>query len=60
MTEPARHFDDEEEAERRALQAAIDTARADVAAGRVVPHEEVREWLLKLAQGENAPRPFPR
>jgi predicted transcriptional regulator len=27
-------------------------AEADFAAGRVVPHERVREWLLQLAKGE--------
>jgi predicted transcriptional regulator len=34
-------------------------AEAMVAAaeGRVVPHEEVREWLTKLAKGERVPRP---
>jgi predicted transcriptional regulator len=32
-------------------------AEADCAAGRVVPHERVREWLLKLANGERTPRP---
>ena len=29
-----------------------DEAEADFAAGRVIPHEHVREWLLKLAKGE--------
>jgi predicted transcriptional regulator len=32
-------------------------AEADVAAGRVVPHERVREWLMRLAKGERVPPP---
>lgn len=32
-------------------------AMADAAAGRVVSHERVREWLMKLAQGIREPRP---
>ena len=32
-------------------------AEADYAAGRVVPHNRVREWLLKLARGERTPPP---
>ena len=32
-------------------------AEADRAAGRVVPHERVREWLAKLARGEKVPPP---
>jgi predicted transcriptional regulator len=43
-----------DEAEEARLDAA---AEADVAAGRVIPHERVREWLLKLAKGERVPPP---
>lgn len=32
-------------------------AEADVAAGRIIPHERMREWLLRLAKGENVPPP---
>jgi hypothetical protein len=32
-------------------------ADADYEAGRVVPHERVREWLRKLARGERVPPP---
>jgi predicted transcriptional regulator len=32
-------------------------AEADFAAGRVVPHERVREWLRHLAMGERVPPP---
>ena len=41
-----------------AFEAHLDAeAEADVAAGRVVPHERVREWLKQLARGENVPPP---
>lgn len=50
--------DDEAEAERRAFEAAIAESDADP---RTVPHEEVRDWLLHLANGEfDAPPPEPR
>lgn len=50
--------DDEAEAEARALAAAVAVAEADP---RRVPHEEVRAWLLRLANGEfDAPPPEPR
>jgi predicted transcriptional regulator len=32
-------------------------AEADCAAGRVVAHERVREWLVRLARGERRPPP---
>ena len=32
-------------------------AEADIAAGRVVPHERVREWLIRLAKCERVPPP---
>ena len=39
-------------------EAALDAeAEADYAAGRVVPHERVREWLARLARGERVPPP---
>ena len=40
---------EEDEAERRALEAAVAEARAD---HRSAPHAEVRAWLLRLAAGE--------
>ena len=50
--------DDEAEAEMRALAAAIAVAEADP---RRVPHEAVRAWLLRLANGEfGVPPPEPR
>jgi predicted transcriptional regulator len=32
-------------------------AEADFAAGRVIPHDRMREWLLKLAKGDSVPPP---
>jgi hypothetical protein len=50
--------DDEVEAEARVLAASIAESDADP---RTVPHEEVRAWLLRLAQGEfDALPPKPR
>lgn len=49
---------DEEAAEREALAAAVAEARADPVN---VPHEEVRAWLLRLADGDfTAEPPIPR
>lgn len=48
-------FDDVDEA-RKAR--AIEEARSDVAAGRVVPHAVVAEWLQRLANGERPPPPY--
>jgi predicted transcriptional regulator len=31
---------------------ALAEAEAEIDAGKGVPHEKVREWLLKLARGE--------
>jgi predicted transcriptional regulator len=50
--------EDDDVAEREALRAAVERGRADVA-GRVVPHERVREWLLDMAAGGDAPLPEP-
>lgn len=33
-------------------------ADADVAAGRVVPHERVRQWLQSIIDGKPEPTPF--
>jgi len=47
--------DDEDAAEAQALAAAIAVAEADP---RRVPHEDVRAWLMRLAEGEfDAPPP---
>jgi predicted transcriptional regulator len=36
---------------------AIAEAETELDAGKGVPHEKVREWLLKLARGEVTPPP---
>ena len=41
-----------------AAETAADTAAdAEIEAGKGVPHERVREWLRKLANGEKLPTP---
>ena len=48
---------EEDEAERRALEAAVAEARAGA---RSAPHSEARAWLLRLAVDEfDAPPPVP-
>ena len=53
MSDKPKHlFDDiDDEAEERAMA----EAEADVAAGRVVPHEDVVKWLNDLAAGKHCP-----
>jgi predicted transcriptional regulator len=54
MAEPKSVFDEiDEEAEKRAIA----KARAEIAAGKGVPHARVREWLLKLRGGKVEPPP---
>ncbi|MGD0430702.1 MAG: hypothetical protein ABSA58_06375 [Acetobacteraceae bacterium] len=58
MDDPEIESDFDFEPEDEALAARLDAeAEADVAAGRVVPHERVREWLTKLALGIREPPP---
>jgi predicted transcriptional regulator len=41
-----------------AVEARLDAeAEADYAAGRVISHERMCEWLTKLAKGEKVPPP---
>ena len=56
MTQPERSiFDDPDpEADERRLA----EAEADIAAGRVVPHEKVRQWLLSIGTPEELPAPY--
>jgi predicted transcriptional regulator len=50
-----------EDPEETALKAAaVEEARASVAAGRFVRHEVVREWLKDLAAGRYRPPPIPK
>lgn len=43
----------DDDAERRA----IEKARDEIAAGKGVPHEKVREWLQRLRDGKVEPPP---
>lgn len=43
-----------DEAEEARLDAEAD---AEIDAGKGVPHERVREWLLQLAKGKRVPPP---
>ena len=43
-----------DEAEEARLDA---KAEAEIDAGKGVPHEQVREWLIKLGKGEKVPPP---
>jgi predicted transcriptional regulator len=47
-------FEEEDEA---AEEASIKRAREDVAAGRVVPHRLVREWLQRVGTPEETSMP---
>jgi hypothetical protein len=59
MNNPAPVTEDEDDAaETKALAVAIAESDADP---RTAPHEEVRAWLLRLANGEfDAPPPVAR
>ncbi len=53
--EPTSIFDLEPDV---AVEARLDAeAEADYAAGRVISHERMCEWLSKLAKGERTPPP---
>jgi len=54
MTEPASVLDEIDEA---AEERAIAEARADVAADRLVPHEEVARWLRSWYAADELPCP---
>ena len=49
-------FEIDEDAEKRA----IDEAEADVAAERLVPHEEVVKWLRSWGTPDELPCPVPK
>jgi predicted transcriptional regulator len=46
-----------EEAEREAKRRAIAEARADVAAGRVIPHADMTKWLESWGTPDELPPP---
>jgi predicted transcriptional regulator len=53
--EPVSVIDLESDAE---LEGRLDAeAEADVAAGRVISHERMTEWLNRLTKGERTPPP---
>ena len=53
--EPKSIFDMEPDA---AHEARLDAeAEADYAAGRVISHDRMKEWLSKLARGDRVPPP---
>jgi len=56
MADPVSIFDAlDQEAEAKAIA----EARADVAAGRVVPHDEVVKWLSSWGKPDELPCPVP-
>jgi predicted transcriptional regulator len=56
-TKPKTIFDEiDEDAEARAIA----EAEADVAAGRVVPHDEVVKWLRSWGTPDELPCPVPK
>lgn len=55
MAEPEPNLFDEEDEAELAADAAAD---ADLEAGRVVPHERVRDWLKSLGTPEQLPTPY--
>ena len=57
MVEPAPLFDEiDDEAEARAVA----KARAEIAAGKGVPHEDVMGWLRSWGTPNELPAPKPR
>jgi hypothetical protein len=52
----AHEGDDTEKAQ---LRAAVEESRAAERRGEIVPHDEVRVWLLALAAGERSSPPQP-
>ena len=55
MSQAIHQIDSDLETERRLLEAAVAEAEADQ---RYVSHEDMRAWLLQIAQGNfNAPPP---
>lgn len=51
---PVQHQDDPETA---ALRVAVEEARKDIEAGRTIPHEEMRRWLLSWGTEQELPPP---
>ncbi|WP_298380121.1 hypothetical protein [Azospirillum sp.] len=58
MIQAQRIADDGDDTETEQLRAAVEDARSAAKRGETVPHEQVREWLLELAQGKTRPPPL--
>jgi predicted transcriptional regulator len=57
MAKPKAVFEElDEEAEGRT----VEEAEADIAAGRLIPHDEVVEWLKTWGTANERPAPAPR
>lgn len=56
MSKPISVFDVDDDEEERALQEAYD----DIAAGRVVPHDEVMRWIASWGTPNELPMPTPK
>ena len=54
---PAVDFDLFDEVDEEAEVAADAEAEADIASGRLIPHEEVAAWLDTWGKGERVPPP---
>jgi predicted transcriptional regulator len=54
MAKPKSVFDENDD---DAEKSAITKAREEIASGKGVPHEKVREWLLRLRRGKTEPPP---
>jgi predicted transcriptional regulator len=53
MSDPAPIIEDDD----RAFLAAVDAGIADADAGRIVPYENVRQWLLSWGTVDELPPP---
>lgn len=56
MSNAAYKLVEDEDIETARLRAAVEMARSETDS---VPHEQVREWLLALAEGKRPPPPLP-
>ncbi|KGM33433.1 CopG family transcriptional regulator [Inquilinus limosus] len=57
MVKPVSQQQPQDDPETAALRAAVAEAIADVEAGRMVPHEDVRRWLLSWGTDSELPPP---
>jgi len=57
MVKAASHQPPADDPETAALRVAVAEALADVEAGRMIPHEEMRRWLLSWGTDNELPPP---